>query len=117
MIVGQGDACPALFFLDGAFIGNASYVELEYVLGVNQIEAVEAYNGPSQMPVFFNLTGSQCGVVAFWTRRYSLRRPTIAFTRRATASDENLKKSSGSTNSNSMMSGSPAGPSTRSTRA
>lgn len=67
-IIGQGDACPALFFLDGAFIGDASYVEPEYLLDVNQIEAVEAYSGPSQMPVMFNRTGSQCGAVAFWTR-------------------------------------------------
>lgn len=69
LIVGQGDACPALFFLDGAFIGNTRYVDLEHVLGVNQIEAVEVYSGPSQMPVIFNRTGSGCGVVVFWTRR------------------------------------------------
>lgn len=69
MIVGQGDACPALFFLDGAYIGNASHVDPDWVLGVNQIEAVEVYSGPSQMPAIFNRTGSGCGVVVFWTRR------------------------------------------------
>lgn len=68
-IIGPGDACPALFFLDGASIGDARYVELDYVLGVNQIEAIEAYNGPAQVPVMFNRTGSQCGVVVLWTRR------------------------------------------------
>jgi hypothetical protein len=39
------------------------------VLAVNHVEAVEAYNGPSQMPVEFNRTGSRCGVVVFWSRR------------------------------------------------
>ncbi|HLB36408.1 MAG TPA: carboxypeptidase regulatory-like domain-containing protein [Gemmatimonadales bacterium] len=68
-IVGSGDGCPALLFLDGVFIGDASKVDLESVLAVNQVEAVEAYNGPSQMPVEFNRTGSRCGVVVFWTRR------------------------------------------------
>ncbi|GIW50959.1 MAG: hypothetical protein KatS3mg081_0314 [Gemmatimonadales bacterium] len=68
-IVGHGDSCPALFFLNGVFIGDGSRVDLESLLDVNQIEAIEVYTGTAQIPVIFNRTGSRCGVVAFWTRR------------------------------------------------
>jgi hypothetical protein len=61
--------CPTLFFLDGTSIGNADRLDLDFILPLDQIEAVEVYSGASQIPVMFNRTGSACGVIAFWTRR------------------------------------------------
>jgi len=64
----QGGTCPPLYFLDGVLIGNARNSDIDVVLSTNNIEAIEAYSGPSQMPATFNMPGSRCGVIAFWTR-------------------------------------------------
>jgi hypothetical protein len=63
-----GGACPPLYFLDGVLIGDAGDNDIDVVLSTNNIEAIEAYSGPSQMPAAFNMPGSRCGVIAFWTR-------------------------------------------------
>jgi hypothetical protein len=64
----RGESCPPLYFLNGAFIGNARDNDIDVVLSTNNIDAIEAYSGPSQMPSAFNMTGSRCGVIAFWSR-------------------------------------------------
>ena len=62
-----GGACPMLLFKDGMYIGN-SMQDLDLMISVNQIYAIEVYSGPSQTPAEFNRTGSDCGVIVFWTR-------------------------------------------------
>lgn len=64
----QARYCPPLFFIDGVFVGDAERVPVETLLSVAEIEGVEAYSGSSGIPPEFNRTGSQCGVIAFWTR-------------------------------------------------
>ncbi len=64
----RGESCPPLYFLNGTFIGNARDNDIDVVLSTNNIEAIETYSGPSQMPSAFNMTGSRCGVIVFWTR-------------------------------------------------
>ena len=60
--------CPPLFFLDGRYMGTVDETDIDQVLSVNAIEAVEAYGSTATMPVEYNRTGSTCGVIAFWTR-------------------------------------------------
>jgi CarboxypepD_reg-like domain len=62
-----GGACPMLYFKDGMYVGN-SMEDLDFMISVNQVYAIEVYSGPSQTPPEFNRSGSNCGVIAFWTR-------------------------------------------------
>jgi hypothetical protein len=61
--------CPVELFLDGRYLGNTGSLDVETVLSVQVIEAVETYSRPAQMPPEFNRMGSGCGVIAFWTRQ------------------------------------------------
>jgi hypothetical protein len=57
------------FFLNGSYLGNDNTVQIDMILDVNQVEAVEAYSGGADIPPEFNVTGSACGVIVIWTRR------------------------------------------------
>lgn len=59
--------CPVLLFMDGAFIGDTQIVDVDTILNVTTLSAVEVYNA-SQVPARFSLPGATCGVVVFWTR-------------------------------------------------
>jgi hypothetical protein len=60
--------CPPLYFLDALYMGNAETTAVEDLVSPEQIEGVEVYAGAGEMPPEFNRMGSQCGVIAFWTR-------------------------------------------------
>ena len=60
--------CPPLFFLDGRYMGTVDETDIDQVLSVSVIEAVEAYGSAATMPVEYNRTGSACGVIVVWTR-------------------------------------------------
>ena len=68
--LGGGGGCSSpLIYLDGAFIGGAGdYVNLDNLVRPDQVEGIEVYKGPSQVPPQFNMTGSACGVIVIWTR-------------------------------------------------
>lgn len=68
--LGGGTGCSSpLIFLDGALIGGAGdYVNLDNLVRPDQVEGIEVYKGPSQVPPQFNMTGSACGVIVIWTR-------------------------------------------------
>ena len=68
--LGGGTGCSSpLIYVDGAFAGGAGdYVNLDNLVIPNQVEAIEVYKGPSQIPPQFNMTGSACGVIVIWTR-------------------------------------------------
>lgn len=61
--------CPVELFLDGRYLGNTADVDVDAVLPVQALEAVETYSRPAQVPPEFNRTGSGCGVIALWTRQ------------------------------------------------
>ncbi len=61
--------CPPLVFVDGLYVGNTNTYDVDAFLWVTNLAAVEAYNGPARLPIEFNVTGSKCGVIAFWTKR------------------------------------------------
>jgi len=64
---GLGGACSMLFFVDGIYIGNGSDTDIDLLLPVGDVDAIEVYSGAAQMPARFNRTGSACGVILFWT--------------------------------------------------
>ena len=65
---GGRNQCPPLFFLDGQAVGNAIDVNIDNFVNVNQVSAVETYSGVAQTPIEFTRTGSECGVIAIWTK-------------------------------------------------
>lgn len=68
----RNQECPVLLYLDGAFMGNTLTTDVE-VIPISAVEAVETYSRPAQMPPEYNRLGSDCGVIAFWTRGPELR--------------------------------------------
>lgn len=62
--------CPVLFFVDGIAVGSARDLEIDNILSVYQIDAIETYVGV-QIPTTFQQPGSSCGAVVFWTRQIS----------------------------------------------
>ncbi len=65
----DGSSCPPLFFLDRQFIGNAKTINVDNVIALTEVAAVEAHSSVASLPMEFNRRGSQCGVIAFWTRK------------------------------------------------
>jgi hypothetical protein len=57
-----------LVFLDGAYLGAGTEVDIDALLAAQSIEAVEVYSGAAELPVEFNRLGADCGIVALWTR-------------------------------------------------
>lgn len=56
--------CNVTIYIDGV---RATDVDLEK-LQVSQFAAVESYSGPATIPPLYNMTGTPCGVILFWTR-------------------------------------------------
>lgn len=66
--VGVGGSCPPLIFVDGMPVGTAATFDFDGFLTIGDLEAIELYNGPANVPVGFHLSGAHCGVIAMWTR-------------------------------------------------
>jgi hypothetical protein len=64
----QGTACAPIAFLDGHYLGRTNEVDVDAVINMEHLQAVEAYASTASMPMEFNRPGATCGVVAFWTR-------------------------------------------------
>lgn len=64
----QARVCQVHVYLDGGYVGNTLTLNLDDFMDVDRIEAVEVYNGGANMPVEFSRSGSDCGVVAIWSR-------------------------------------------------
>ncbi len=64
----RGGQCFPLYFLDGHFWGDAGMIDIDDVLPVAEIEAVEVYTSVAGLPPEYNRPGAACGVIAFWTR-------------------------------------------------
>ena len=59
--------CPVLLFLDGVYLGDSQTTNVDNVISIAALGAVEVYS-PSQVPPRYSLPGSTCGVALFWTR-------------------------------------------------
>ena len=69
-------ACYLSVYLDGVLQwswsdassnGSEGPPNIDEIMALN-LEAVEVYRGPSELPVRFQATNSACGAVLFWTR-------------------------------------------------
>ena len=66
---GTGRACVPVIFVDGVYVGSADTYDVNAVLWVDKLDAVESYPSAARIPIEFNTTGTECGVIAFWTKR------------------------------------------------
>lgn len=73
-----GGECPPLIFLDGTLVGNARDADIDALLAVGIIEAMEFYEGGVEVPGEFAVNGSNCGVVAAWSRMQGGEGPSAA---------------------------------------
>ena len=64
IVFSRGRCARPAVYLDGLIF------RAEDLLSVStaNVAAVELYNGPSEVPVEFNRTGSACGVIVIWTK-------------------------------------------------
>lgn len=63
----DNDVCRVQYWIDGVPFPGVNRFEMDE-LSPQDVEAIEIYRGPSEIPPRFNRRGSQCGVVAVWTR-------------------------------------------------
>lgn len=61
--------CRPLYFLDGAFVGTGRDIDVNSIVPIQMIGAIEAYEGAADVPLRFRRDGADCGVIVFWTKR------------------------------------------------
>jgi hypothetical protein len=66
---GRNRSCPPVIFVDGVYVGSSDSYDVNSALWVDKLDAVESYPSAARIPVEYNTTGTQCGVIAFWTKR------------------------------------------------
>ena len=57
---------PAVY-LDGMYLGNTGFTDVDAILSPYQIEGIEAYTDAT-IPPQFNRLGAACGAIVVWTR-------------------------------------------------
>jgi hypothetical protein len=62
------DACLPRLFVDGTRVTYDFQNDIDSVVSPNQVEALEIFRGPSEIPPQYNDNNSMCGVVLIWTR-------------------------------------------------
>lgn len=70
--------CPPLIYLDDTRLGNARDVNVDDLPAVGAIEALEFYEGGTQVPIQYQSNGSNCGVIAVWSRLEGGEPPAVA---------------------------------------
>lgn len=65
--MGSYGGCRVRYWIDGAPLPASSRFALDE-LPPRDVQGIEIYRGPSEIPARFNRRGSQCGVVVVWTR-------------------------------------------------
>jgi hypothetical protein len=61
--------CVPAFYLDGFRVGTPGREVLDDIADPEDVEAIEAYAGVTQIPSQWRDSHSACGVVVIWTRR------------------------------------------------
>lgn len=65
VLVGRGTlVCEPGYFLDGVRMRDFALDEVP----VGQIDLIEVYTGPSEIPTEYRMDTNRCGVIAIWTR-------------------------------------------------
>jgi hypothetical protein len=81
MAVGRVGGCTPAIYVDGTKVaalpvefspetGEPLYsdVIIDWLVGTDEVSGIEAYTGPARVPAEFLAIGSDCGVIAIWTR-------------------------------------------------
>jgi hypothetical protein len=63
-----GNACLPRLFVDGSRVTYDAQNDINSVVNPNQVEGIEIFRGPSEIPVQYNDSNSMCGVILIWTR-------------------------------------------------
>ncbi|MFL5385973.1 MAG: carboxypeptidase regulatory-like domain-containing protein [Longimicrobiaceae bacterium] len=63
------NACLPRLFVDGVRVSYDAQSDINSVVDPDQVEAIEVFRGPSEIPVQYNDNNSQCGVILIWTRK------------------------------------------------
>ena len=63
-----GGGCQVAWYLDGSPYDNSSN-DLDQMIRPNDIEAIEVYKSPSEVPVQFQGHNASCGTILVWTKR------------------------------------------------
>lgn len=61
------NVCRIQYWIDGVPFPGVNRFELDE-LSPDDVQGIEIYRGPAEIPPQFNRRGSQCGVVLVWTR-------------------------------------------------
>jgi hypothetical protein len=62
------NACLPRLFVDGSRVTYDANNDINSVVNPGQVEAIEVFRGPSEIPVQYNDSNSACGVILIWTR-------------------------------------------------
>ena len=62
------NACLPRLFVDGARVTYDANNDINAVVNPGQVEAIEVFRGPSEIPTQYNDNNSMCGVILIWTR-------------------------------------------------
>jgi hypothetical protein len=61
--------CQPMLYVDGVHIHvDRQYDNINQLVPLGEVEAIETYAGPAEMPAQFNATGSACAIVLVWRR-------------------------------------------------
>jgi len=63
------NSCLPRLFLDGVRVTYDAQSDINAVVTPEQVEALEVFRGPAEIPVEYNDNNSQCGVILIWTRK------------------------------------------------
>jgi hypothetical protein len=77
-----GGSCYSQVYLDQALVyrgGSDKYTFDINTLSPDQIEAIEYYAGPAQLPAKYQGLNANCGVIVIWRRRTPWRHEAFRF--------------------------------------
>jgi hypothetical protein len=60
----SSDRCKYQTYVDGGLVTDLNLSQMS----VSEYAAIESYGGAATIPPIYNITGSACGVILFWTR-------------------------------------------------
>lgn len=61
--------CEPSIHIDGVHIGFARQFDVDLLVPWQDVEGIEVYRGPGEVPVRFRVSGAQCGALVFWMRQ------------------------------------------------
>ena len=64
----RGSDCAVLVFVDGVSVGTTLDTDVDRYLHPLAVQGIELYTGAADLPVQFNKSGAECGVLVIWTR-------------------------------------------------